>query len=68
MCVHLTSLYLARFIKRKRHKLMCSFVNAPCGISVRGHELKKRFKFGLGLTARTARQYLDNPMRFYIKG
>ena len=68
MCFHLTSLYRERFIRGERHKLMYSFVNAPCGISVRGHELKNSFKFGLGLTARTARQYLDNSIRFYFIG
>ena len=51
MCFHLASLYRERFIRGERHKLMCSFVNAPCGISVRGHELKNSFKFGIGLTA-----------------
>ena len=50
MCFHLTSLYRERFIRGERHKLMYSFVNAPCGISVRGHELKNSFKFGIGLT------------------
>ena len=51
MCFHLTSLYRERFIRGERHKLMYSFVNAPCGISVRGHEPKNSFKFGIGLTA-----------------
>ena len=57
MCFHLTSLYRERFIRGERHKLMYSFVNAPCGISVRGHEPKTVSNLVLASLRHRARCY-----------